>query len=68
MAQQRSRIFISLPPGQPSLIKDEITTEVNIIFHNFCVNGAAITRKTVSIGNGMLISRCPEDWQRMVVT
>ena len=40
---------------------DEIVTEVKGNLHNACVTGKANTRKTViEIGNGALISRCPE--------
>ena len=55
--------FLRLPwSGRPSMTSDEIVTEVKGNLHNACVTGKANTRKTViEIGNGALISRCPEN-------
>lgn len=47
--------------GRPSMVSDELATEIKSILHNLRVSGGAISRKTViAIGNGVMSARCPE--------
>ena len=65
-SKYRGADFFTLPrPGRPPVVSDEIVTEVKAILHNLRVCGSAITRKTVlTIGNGVLSSRCPDKLAR----
>ena len=51
--------------GKPALISEELSTEIKQILSNLRVAGCSISRKVViSVGNGVLASRCPEKMSR----
>ena len=51
--------------GHPSMVSDELVTEIKAILHMLHVSGEVISRKTViAIGNWILSSRCPEKWTK----
>ena len=46
--------------GRPSMLSNELTTEIKIIFQNLRTAGCSISRKVViSVGNGVLQAKCP---------
>ena len=46
--------------GRPSLLSEELTTEVKVILNNLRTSGCAISRNVViSVGNGVLVVKCP---------
>ena len=51
--------------GKPALISEELSTEIKQILSNLRVAGCSVSRKVViSVGNGVLASRCPEKMSR----
>ena len=47
--------------GRPSMLSADLTAEVKAIIENLRIAGCAISRKVViSVGNGVLASKCPE--------
>ena len=58
--------FFTVPQkGHPSMVSDELVTEMKAILHMLHASGEVISRKTViAIGNGILSSRCPEKWTK----
>ena len=54
--------FFTVPrQGRPSMVSYELVTKIKAILLNLCGSGGVISRNTViSIGNGVLSSRCPE--------
>ena len=51
--------------GKPTLISEELSTEIKQILSNLRVAGCSISRKVViSVGNGVLASRCLEKMSR----
>ena len=51
--------------GKPALKYEELSTEIKQILSNLRVAGCSISRKVViSVGNGVLASRCPEKMSR----
>ena len=48
--------------GLPSMLSDELTTEIKVILQNLGTAGCSISRKVViSVGNGVLQAKCPEE-------
>ena len=51
--------------GKPALISEELSTEITQILPNLRVTGDSVSSKVViSVGNGVLASRCLEKMSR----
>ena len=56
-SQEGVETFTVIQQERPSMVSDELVTEIKVILHNVCVSGEAISRKTViANGNGVLSS------------
>ena len=61
-SQEGVETFTVIQQERPSMVSDELVTEIKVILHNLCVSGEAIIRKTViANGNGVLSSRFLEN-------
>lgn len=48
-------------PGRPSMLSEELTTEIKVILQNLRTAGCGISRKTViAVGEGVLLAKCPD--------
>ena len=64
-SQEGVELFTVPRKGHPSMVSDELLTEIKAILHMLHVSGEVISRKTViAIGNWILSSRCPEKWTK----
>ena len=64
-ANSSQSLFTMPQRGKPALISEELSTEIKQILSNLRVAGCSISRKVViSVGNGVLASRCPEKMSR----
>ena len=60
-SQEGEELFTVSRQGRPSIVSDELVTEIKAILHNLRISGGVISWKTViAIGNGVLNSRYPE--------
>ena len=60
-SQEGVELFTVSPQGLPSIVSDELVTEVKAILHKLRISGGVISWKTViAIGNRVLNSRYPE--------
>ena len=64
-ANSSQSLFAMPQRGKPSLISEELSTEIKQILSSLRVAGCSISRKVViSVGNGVLASRCSEKMSR----
>ena len=64
-ANSSQGLFTMPQRGKPTLISEELSTEIKQILSSLRVAGCSISRKVViSVGNGVLASRCPEKMSR----
>ena len=60
-ANSSQSLFTMPQRGKPALISEELSTEIKKTLSNLRVAGCSISGKVViSMGNGVLASRCPE--------
>ena len=64
-ANSYQSLFTMPQRGKPTLISEELSTEIKQILSNLRVAGCSVSRKVViSVGNGVIASRCPEKISR----